>query len=167
MDRIVRLVEEKDWGQLTILMGGLRAELSTLYPLAPWSDTATPYVEKIRRTLRENEGSAFVLEQGGSICGYGLGWVSTENDFESRKDRLRYGRIEELYVSTESRQNGIGTAILTALMANLKSKNISHITLGVLNNNAPALAFYRRAGFESYFSIMKTDFQKILVRRLK
>ena len=158
MDRIVRPVEEKDWAELTSLMGRLRVELSTLYPLAPWSETATPYVKKIRRTLRENEGSAFVLEQGGSVCGYAIGWISTENDFESREDLLRYGRIEELYVLPESRQNGIGTAILTALMADLKSKNISHINLGVLNNNAPALAFYRRAGFESYFSIMKTDF---------
>jgi ribosomal protein S18 acetylase RimI-like enzyme len=56
------------------------------------------------------------------------------------------GEIASLYVLPERRRGGVGTALLTAGLDELRSHTV-HATLWVFKENHPARAFYTRFGF--------------------
>jgi 2-(1,2-epoxy-1,2-dihydrophenyl)acetyl-CoA isomerase len=56
------------------------------------------------------------------------------------------GEVASLYVLPERRHGGLGTALLTAGLDELRSHSV-HATLWVFTGNHPARAFYTRFGF--------------------
>ena len=56
------------------------------------------------------------------------------------------GEVASLYVLPERRRGGIGTALLTAGLDELRAHAV-HATLWVFTDNHPARAFYTRFGF--------------------
>ena len=60
---------------------------------------------------------------------------------------LGSGKIGRMAVSQSMRRQGIGRALLDALVAEAKRLKLEEVSLGA---QLPAVAFYERAGFEAY-----------------
>ncbi|MBE30872.1 MAG: GNAT family N-acetyltransferase [Acidiferrobacteraceae bacterium] len=63
---------------------------------------------------------------------------------------LGSGKIGRMAVSQSMRRQGIGRALLDALVAEAKRLKLEEVSLGA---QLPAVAFYERAGFEAYGDI--------------
>ncbi len=57
------------------------------------------------------------------------------------------GQITNIAVHPDHRWEGLGTAIVRALMRHAKNEHLASITLEVRASNAAAIALYRQAGF--------------------
>jgi GNAT superfamily N-acetyltransferase len=57
--------------------------------------------------------------------------------------------LEELYVTPDCRQRGIGTALMTAVLKRAREAGIVAIDLEVDARQSRAIAFYQRMGFRS------------------
>ena len=108
------------------------ARLETLCFSQPWSRGAL--AEEL-----SNPAAHFLtaLDQNGQVLGYlGLTWV------------LDQGDIANVAVFPQHRGKGVGRALLQAQLDWAKSRGLRTLTLEVRPSNAPALALYRRFGFE-------------------
>lgn len=72
-----------------------------------------------------------------------LGFASFGNDAE---DESR-GHLFSLYVSPESASKGVGSKLLTEVIAHLEQLNKQEITLWVFKENPTAIGLYRKFGF--------------------
>ena len=63
---------------------------------------------------------------------------------------LESGKIGRMAVSQSMRRQGIGRALLDALVAEAKRLKLEEVSLGA---QLPAVAFYERAGFKAYGDI--------------
>ena len=63
---------------------------------------------------------------------------------------LASGKIGRMAVSHSMRRQGIGRALLDALVAEAKRLKLQEVSLGA---QLPAVAFYERAGFKAYGDI--------------
>ena len=63
---------------------------------------------------------------------------------------LASGKIGRMAVSQSMRRQGIGRALLDALVAEAKRSKLEEVSLGA---QLPAVAFYERAGFKAYGDI--------------
>ena len=63
---------------------------------------------------------------------------------------LGSGKIGRMAVSQSMRRQGIGRALLDALVAEAKRLKLEEVSLGA---QLPAVAFYERAGFKAYGDI--------------
>ena len=97
------------------------AELERLCFSSPWSEQALE--------LYLTDGVAFVaVDAGGQVLGYG-------------------GEILNLAVHPDARRQGLGGALLDALLAEAKRRGLSLVALEVRVSNLGAIALYRSRGF--------------------
>ncbi len=59
------------------------------------------------------------------------------------------GDVATIAVATRSQRQGLGRALLDALVAEARSRGVAQLFLEVLETNAPAIALYESTGFES------------------
>lgn len=96
---------------------------------APWSQAM------LREEL--DKGIFLVAERDGQAVGY-VGCQTV----------LDEGYITNVAVSPDCRRQGIGRALITALVARARAQALAFVTLEVRASNASALALYEGAGFE-------------------
>ena len=72
-----------------------------------------------------------------------LGFASFGND----ADDENRGHLFSLYVSPESAGKGVGSKLLTEVIANLEQIDKAEITLWVFKENPTAIGLYRKFGF--------------------
>jgi ribosomal protein S18 acetylase RimI-like enzyme len=82
---------------------------------------------------------SFVAEIGGTVAGF----ASLRCEAWNRRAILTH-----LYVDRPRRQSGIGRRLLQAVAAVARERGARELWLETQNVNFPAIAFYRRAGFE-------------------
>ena len=85
----------------------------------------------------------FVAERGGRVCG----WIAAA----PVSARCCYAGVAELsvYVGEEARGQGVGRALLAALIASSERAGVWTLQTGVFPENAPSLALLRRFGFRA------------------
>ena len=86
---------------------------------------------------------AFVAEHGGRIVGFCA--VAPSRDDDAGEGVAEVGA---LYVAQAAWRRGIGSLLVSAARDELREAGYRELTLWVLPENAPALAFYERLGFE-------------------
>jgi ribosomal protein S18 acetylase RimI-like enzyme len=64
------------------------------------------------------------------------------------------GDVESLAVSPRSRGAGVGTALLGAVRAELRSRGCRHWSISVATDNADAVRLYERVGFRPLVQMM-------------
>jgi ribosomal protein S18 acetylase RimI-like enzyme len=116
-------------------------------------------LEDVARQLRE------AREQGGFAlgafddAGQLVGTVRLGREHGQRAKHV--AGIYGMYTAPEVRGQGVGRALLEAAIARAReAPEIEQLFLNVVTTNAPALALYRRIGFQSFGTIphaMKTD----------
>ena len=95
---------------------------------APWS------ADMLREEL--GKGIFLVAEQDGAAVGY-VGCQTV----------LDEGYITNVAVSPACRRQGIGRALVRALVSHARSQGLTFVTLEARASNAPAIALYEGAGF--------------------
>ncbi len=97
-----------------------------------------------QRMLEPNGNSAFTLPLVGFVDGVasGIAWgvIHREDDNEAY--------VYQMWVSSESRGQGLGAALLRAIIDWSIDKSRSHVVLGVTSNNEKAIRFYESVGFK-------------------
>jgi ribosomal protein S18 acetylase RimI-like enzyme len=88
-------------------------------------------------------GNITLLANGGDRL---LGFCHAEHD-----------RIELLYVASGSQRQGIGKALLRAVLDRLRCRSVEAATLNVLATNAEAIAFYETRGARRIGTEVMTD----------
>jgi GNAT superfamily N-acetyltransferase len=102
-----------------------------------WHERAARWLHLLGRT----DGSiVLAAESDGRIVGFATGGPSRDAD-----DSAAY-EVYAIYVDPAGWRRGIGSALMTAILA--ISPEDAPVSLWVLEANAPALAFYARHGFE-------------------
>lgn len=84
---------------------------------------------------------AVVAEVGGVAVGFAL-FFPTFSTFRGRPGMY----LEDLYVRPEHRGRGVGKALLSAVARRAVDRGCPKLEWSVLDENAPAIAFYRAAG---------------------
>ncbi len=158
-DAAIRSATQADWPALSRSVQALREHIGQFFPVADWQTSSHLYLAEIQKNLTEKEGAVYIAEKDGIVCGHVFGWITDDPDSaELHPQFRRRGYIDELFVFESCRYRGIGRALLGMIVEDLKSKQVSHIGLGVLLANAQAVDFYKKCGFQPYFTNMKINF---------
>jgi ribosomal protein S18 acetylase RimI-like enzyme len=75
----------------------------------------------------------------------GIAGLSRSAGYKTAHKALLFG----MYLRSEYRGSGLADALMSALLEEAKG-TVEIVTLSVMSGNAPAVALYRRWGFESY-----------------
>ena len=98
---------------------------------------AEPWSEKALGLLLTDQATGFAAtDDRGAVIGYG-GMLLAPDE----------GQILNLAVSPGYRRQGVGAALLSALLAEADRRGLSTLSLEVRVSNQPAVALYERAGF--------------------
>jgi ribosomal protein S18 acetylase RimI-like enzyme len=87
-----------------------------------------------------NHALRFVAEQQKNIVGMGVCGLERCGEDSSR------GEVYALYLLDEAKRKGTGRAMMRKMAEALMEKSCTSLQLSVLENNAPARAFYERLG---------------------
>lgn len=120
---LIRRMESKDVKAI--------AELETICFSDPWSENS------IASELENRLSCWFVAEEQGCVVGY----VGSQSVLDSAD-------MMNLAVAPNFRRRGIGEALVNALVAYLREKEIIALLLEVRASNDPAIALYQSLGFE-------------------
>ena len=119
---IIRTMESKDIKDI--------AELEKVCFSDPWSENS------IASELENRLSYWLVAEEEGRVVGY----VGSQSVLDGAD-------VMNLAVSPEFRRQGIGEALVKALVAHLQQKGIIALMLEVRVSNTPAIALYQSLGF--------------------
>lgn len=98
-----------------------------------------PWTEGIFRTSMSDETETwFAAEKEGKLLGY-VGMQSV----------LDEGYIDNIAVEPGLRRMGVASALLNAMEAEAKARQLAFLSLEVRIGNAPAIALYTRFGFQT------------------
>lgn len=100
----------------------------------------------LRKTLfgKKPAAESLVAELGGTIVAFAL-YFHTYSTFEGRRGLY----LEDLYVKTEHRGRGIGSALLRQLAQLALQRNCARFEWAALDWNDPAIRVYRGIGAKS------------------
>lgn len=99
----------------------------------------TPWTEADLRAELSNDTAVFrvAVDEAGTVLGYGgMHFVCGE------------GYIDNIATAPEARRQGIGTAVVSALLQYARMHDGTFVTLEVRPSNEAALALYRKLGFQ-------------------
>ncbi|HEY7174656.1 MAG TPA: GNAT family N-acetyltransferase [Micromonosporaceae bacterium] len=85
----------------------------------------------------------FVAEMDGEVVGMAWLMVSARVPSPANPHRL-FGDVQSVYVASEVRNDGIGAALLTELLAEAARLGLEHVTVHASNRAVP---LYQRVGF--------------------
>ncbi|WP_017537974.1 ribosomal protein S18-alanine N-acetyltransferase [Nocardiopsis halophila] len=101
-----------------------------LFPKDAWSE------DMLRGELAEPTRHYFVADRGGELVGYaGLRAVPPEGD------------VQTIAVRADAQGDGVGTRLLTTLLAEAQERGVTEMFLEVRSDNPRARELYRRFGF--------------------
>jgi ribosomal protein S18 acetylase RimI-like enzyme len=109
-------------------------------------DASAKALARVSEDVANDPARGFILvaRENGRVVG--LAYVATILSMEHCGP---VAWIEELYVSPDHRQRGIGTALMTEVLKRAREAGIVAIDLEVDARQSRAIAFYQRIGFRS------------------
>ena len=132
---MIRALTEADWEAVAaIFEEGIATRLATFETAAAaWSEWDAGHLTEHR----------FVAEEGGEV----LGWAA----LSPVSSRCVYEGVAEVsvYVGEQARGQGVGRALLGALVEGSERAGIWTLQAGVFPENRASLALHRRCGFRT------------------
>lgn len=95
-----------------------------------WIERATPL----------ERGLTFLARDAGDVCGLVGGFIDRED--------ATLIHVVSMWVAPTHRRLGVGQKLVEAVVAWAKKRSVKTVRLCVTNNNAGAIQFYKRIGFE-------------------
>ena len=129
-----------------------------------WNMSTQPLTEIWRDEIACGNRLVFIYKINGEFIGEGaLVFNTDDSDYTIPEKRVYVSRI---IVKKEYRNQGIGSSILSFLIAKAKELGFEEMTIGVDKDNANALHLYKKFGFNhvlfdgadeqgEYFKLMK------------
>lgn len=156
----IRTGEDADWtalGQAVANIQDFEHEIVG-YPLRPGRDIWKDYLSDLRHRLTADKGVFLVAEANREIVGVLAGYAHKAGDclVASEFDRSAY--ISDLFVQSEWRRQGIGTALMREFERTMLAKGLHWMTVYIKSKNKTARQAYEKYGFE--------DYEVILTKRL-
>ncbi|MEP6691842.1 MAG: GNAT family N-acetyltransferase [Gemmatimonadaceae bacterium] len=105
---------------------------------------ATYSPDRQRAELEDPRSAVFVAERGESLSGYAWLYARTHASCDVGADAMELARI---YVAREAAGQGLGSALLDALVDEARRRGARSLWLSVWTENASAIAFYERRAF--------------------
>ncbi len=139
--RPVKREEVDEVGKLWFELVTFHREISDMMPI-PAEDGAERYAARIRWSVDDNHVQTFVAEDEGRLVGYVFGTV-VDLLPETFKDE-RAGILGDIYVSTDKRGTGVGTALVQAMKDWFKLRGVSHYELHVAAMNEQGIRFWEK-----------------------
>jgi GNAT superfamily N-acetyltransferase len=133
----------------------LPAMADLLYELFTLESDFRPEREKQLRGLRlildtPQIGRLFVLRVDGEVAGMANALITV-----STAQGTRVLLLEDVIVSSKYRAAGLGRRLVEHVCEWARSEGMTRVTLLADKDNAPALGFYERLGFESSAMLVK------------
>ena len=104
--------------------------------------------EFVRQAVKAADADYLLAEEEGAVVGFALvnyaGWTP---EFSCVLPH-RYACLADLVVDEAHRQQGIGSTLLGAAKRWARDRRLEYLELSVLSQNAPAIALYRKHGFQ-------------------
>ena len=104
--------------------------------------------EFVRQAVKAADADYLLAEEDGAVVGFALvnyaGWTP---EFSCVLPH-RYACLADLVVDEAHRQQGIGSTLLGAAKRWARDRRLEYLELSVLSQNAPAIALYRKHGFQ-------------------
>jgi len=97
--------------------------------------------DKVKFLLHSRRTQSLVAEDDGKILGWAVGFTWT-------RGKIPWGRVFALAIHPEARGRKLGGRLLHELIQQLRQRGATEIFLEVRQDNHPAIALYRRSGFE-------------------
>ena len=117
--------------------------------IGPW------YLEETKKLCAKNDGVILVAECTKELLGYATILTKCEADGTSDEIAHTYAHVADLLVTKSARRQGIGEALLTACEKEARSKGRKIFRIGVLAQNAGAIAAYYDFGFAPYHQTLE------------
>jgi len=125
--------------------------------LAPPADIAERYAGFIGGQLGKTDSIILVAEQAGRVVGYT--YASLEG-FDFMALRGPAGAIQDIIVDESVRRQGVGRALLEAVIAQLAAKGAPQVVLSTAQKNVGAQALFERSGFRRTMIEMTRDLDR-------
>lgn len=119
------------------LLLGMIQEMALLISLPHSVETTESDI--IRNYLNNAEGNALLIELDSKIIGYVTWYRAIVSS-----SPVPTMHLDDIYIRTEHRNQGIGKAVMSYLQNLAHSKGYRYLAWQVLKTNAPAVAFYNR-----------------------
>lgn len=139
--RPVKREEVDEVGKLWHELVTYHRDLSDMMPI-PAKDGAERYSARIRWSVDDNHVQTFVAEDEGKLVGYVYGTV-VDLLPEMFKDE-RAGIVGDIYVTTEKRGAGIGTALMDAMKDWFRLRSVTHYEWYVAAMNEQGIRFWEK-----------------------
>jgi len=148
----IRTGKDADWtalGQAVANIQDFEHEIVG-YPLRPGRDVWEDYLSDLRNRLTADKGIFLVAEANQEIVGVLAGYAHEAGDclVASEFDRSAY--ISDLFVQSEWRRQGVGTALIREFERSMLARGLHWMTVCVKSKNQTARQAYQRYGFEDY-----------------
>lgn len=96
---------------------------------------------------KEDNNQILVAELDGKLIGYTIFRKQVDFPLETT---YKWAMITDLFIHPEYRREGIGTKLLQRSVQYLKSSGVTHVRIGVLQNNKAAINLYHKLAFEDH-----------------
>lgn len=97
-------------------------------------------------------GLIYVAQIGEGVVGYLVAHIHTY----AYRANNPIGEIENMFVTTSQRRQGIGTLLVNKLISSWKRQGIARIRVESIAQNAPAIAFYKKLGLTDFNLTLET-----------
>ena len=152
----IRECEEKDIKQITILLNELQNHLNKLKNI--FNNNKKKQEEYIRlnfeRMKNDEYYKSYVYIENNEIIGF-ISMIFYRSLLHHNGTAL----INELIVKHNNRNKGIGEKLLLMAIKEAKKKEMDEIEAGVLKENADAIRFYKRNGFDEEYYLLGMEFK--------
>ena len=105
--------------------------------------------EMVLDNVSKNKGKILLYEENEKILGLVIGIINNEEEETYDFKAPRRGKITDLVVSKNTRNNGIGSILLKEMEDYLKSVGCKDILLDVFGYNEKAFSFYEKNGYHT------------------
>lgn len=109
-------------------------------------DAVDNWVKYVKSKFNDDSCQLFVAETGGRVVGY-VGAVVKE--YPPVFEVLKYGFIEEIAVTRDFRQQGIGGQLAGAAEKWLRSKGVNQVDVKIDVANEASMALFQGRGFQA------------------
>lgn len=141
---IIRKANENELGILQKLSEELTVSDSHYDPLLVKNWSFTKHGEKyLKSRILGKRCTCFVAEIEGKIAGYATGAVLKTLTWR----KVKRVQLENLLISENYRNRGIGTELITAFVIWGKEMNAERILVEAYTHNTGAVNFYKKTGF--------------------
>ena len=122
--------------------------------LKPRDRTPADYGGFLRRQLENPDVVILVADDNGDVIGY---TYATVEGYDYMALRGPAGVIQDIIVDPEFRGRGVGSLLLDAVLAKLKSRGVPQVVLSTAERNETAQRLFARKGFRRTMIEMTRD----------